>query len=93
MSIADKICSRKRALKDTVNDELKTGELAVRILCRTDNFLCILMLFMMDDMLFIALLVSLFAKNSLNLLKISLFLLMANVVYIVCLRHLYSGNK
>ena len=59
----------------------------------TDNFLCILMLFMMNGMLFIALLVSLFAKNSLNFLKISLFLLMANVIYIVCLRHLYSGNN
>jgi len=47
--------------------------------------LCILMLFMTVDMLFIALLESLFAKNSWSSPIICLFLFMATGFYIVCL--------
>ena len=49
------------------------------------TLLCILMLFIMVDMLFIALLASLFAKNSWSSPIICLFLFMAKGFYVFCL--------
>lgn len=58
--------------------------LQFRFFTKPMTLLCILKLFMMVVMLFIALLASLFAKNSWSSQIICLFLFMAKVIYIVC---------
>ena len=80
------VLNRKEREQNKQLKHLKTGEFAIRILL-TDpmTLLCILMLFIMVDMLFIALLESLFAKNSWSSPIIYLFLFMTKGCYIVCL--------